>query len=259
MPELADVEGLRRYLSRYATGRRIEGVSVLDRDVLRSTTPQALGRALKGHAFGTPERVGKWLLAPVDSSVVLLHFGMTGGLAWTSKPSQPEDSDRVTFHLKGGELRYRSQRKLGGVWLAKSRGEVDEITGPLGPDALETGWAQFRDLLQGRRRQIKPTLMDQKLISGLGNELSDEILWRAAIDPAQRASELDEATVDRLYDAMRDVLRRSVRHGRILRSQGWLNAVRGVREPACPRCGGDVRRSRVGGRTAYWCPRCQKK
>lgn len=259
MPELPDVEGFRRYLARYVAGRRIEGISVLDEGVLRNTSAQGLGRALKRRRCGKPDRSGKWLFLPVGSSTLLLHFGMTGGLKWTGAPPESEPADRLVFHFSGGELRYRAQRKLGGIWLARNRKEADKIAGPLGPDAGEVSREVFGKRLRGRRRQIKPALMDQELIAGLGNELSDEILWRARVHPSQRASELDDDTIDAIYDVMRSVLRESVRHGGIPRQVGWLTGVRGTAEPGCPRCGRSIRRSTVGGRTAYWCPRCQKK
>src|SRR5438034_10987734 len=127
MPELPDVEGYKRSFARYAAGRRVDGVSVPKPAILRNTTPQAIGRALAGSTFARPERVGKWLLAPADGNVLLLHFGMTGLLQWTAEPGPLDRHDRLVLRLDGGELRYRNMRMLGGAWLAHDGDEAERI------------------------------------------------------------------------------------------------------------------------------------
>jgi formamidopyrimidine-DNA glycosylase len=258
VPELPDVEGFRRYFARYAAGRRVEKVEVLDRSLLRNTTPQGLGRALRGRRLARPERHGKWLLVPTEGATLLVHFGMTGELRWTSGSKSRHPHDRVVLDLEGGELRYRNMRKFGGVWLGRTARDAWRIMGRPGPDALAVDRDAFLELLAGRRGAIKPALMDQKLIAGIGNELSDEILWQARLHPRRAIPNLATREQDQLFDALHDVLRESVRRGRIPRRPGWLTAVRAERDPACPRCGSRLERARVGGRTAYWCPRCQR-
>jgi formamidopyrimidine-DNA glycosylase len=255
MPELPDVEGFRRYLTRYAAGKEVRRVEVGSADMLRNTTRQGLGRALKGHRLGRPRRHGKWLAVPAGRRDLVLHFGMTGGLVWNGEPHR---HDRVTLHFADGHLAYRNMRKLGGVWLSRGEAEQRRIMGSPGPDAATLDRSDFAELMAGRRGGVKATLMNQRILAGIGNELSDEILWRARIDPSRRLSELDRRRVDRLHRAMRTVLRRSMRRGRIPRDRGWLTSQRGRRHPMCPRCGGRLRRSQVAGRTAYWCGRCQR-
>jgi formamidopyrimidine-DNA glycosylase len=162
------------------------------------------------------------------------------------------------LELEGGELRYRNMRKFGGVWLGRGEQDAWRIMGRPGPDALELDREGFLGLLAGRRGAIKPALMDQKLVAGIGNELSDEALWQARLHPRRPISSLSAKQRDRLFDALRRVLRESVRRGRIPRRPGWLTAVRAERDPACPRCSSRLRRTQVGGRSAYWCPRCQR-
>ena len=257
MPELPDVEGFRRYLARHARGRRVRGVRVPAPDVLRNTSPQGLARALRGRRLSSPRRHGKWLLAPTGEPILLLHFGMTGGLKWSTKPSGDHPHDRVILELEGGSLRYRNMRKLGGVWLARNQGAVGEITGPLGPDAMAVDRRRFDELLSGRRGGVKSALMNQRVLAGIGNELSDEILWQARIRPSRALASLDDRERGALHKAMRRVLKESNRHGRIPRKPTWISSQRGVNEATCPRCRGEVRRSKVAGRTSYWCPRCQ--
>lgn len=261
MPELPDVEHWRRFAARHATGHGVERVEVHDRGVLRNTSPQGLGRALSGQRVPEPERRGKWLILPFEPTPLVVHFGMTGELAWTSDRERrdrqgPERYDRVTLDLDGGDLAYRSPRKLGGLWLAR-RG-IEDVTGRLGPDAGDLDEERFLALLEDRRGGVKAALMDQRLLAGIGNELSDEILFHAGIDPRRAVRELGDAERRALFGAVRDVVRASVRHGRIPRREGWITALRGSRDAPCPRCGGRVRADRVGGRTARWCPSCQR-
>jgi len=261
MPELADVEGWRRYVARYARGRRVRRVRTRDAEVLRNTTPQGLGRALKGGRIGAPERHGKWLPVPVGAGRLMLHFGMTGALSWTTKPTEhpPDDADHVIFVLEGAELRYRAPRKLGGVWWLPADAPLAAVTGPLGPDAARISREGFRERLRGRRGGVKAALMDQSLLAGIGNELSDEILWRAGLRPRTPVAALDRADTDALHRAMHRVLRETMRHGRIPVRGRWLGAVRGHETPECPRCGTRLRHTKAAGRTAWWCPACQPR
>jgi len=259
LPELPDVEGFRRYMARHARGRRIEGVDVLDRTLLRNTSPQGLGRAVSGTRFAHPRRHGKWLLAPADGATVLMHFGMTGLLHWGRDARERHPHDRVVFRCRGGELRYRNMRKFGGVWLAPAGQDPMAVMGPIGPDAQSVDSEAFGELLGRRRGVLKAALMDQKLIAGVGNLLADEVLWRARIDPRTRAERLGPRRRQRLYETLVDVIKECNRHGRIPPAEGWLTGARDERPGRCPRCGGPLRRATIGGRTACWCPRCQRR
>jgi formamidopyrimidine-DNA glycosylase len=258
MPELPDVEGFRRYMVRHASGKRISGVRVPAPAILRNTSPSGLSRALQGRSLAKPRRHGKWLLAPAGRTTLILHFGMTGGFHWTSRPEDPGRFDRMILEFRDGELRYHNMRMLGGVWIARADNEIERVTGTLGPDAAGVDAEEFEGMLSGRRGGIKAALMNQRLISGIGNELSDEILWQARIRPSRQVSSLNRRKRRDLYGAMREVLRESMRRGRILRHPRWLTSQRGVPDPTCPRCGRRLRRTKVAGRTSYWCPRDQR-
>lgn len=260
MPELADVEGFRRVLAQHAVGREIRHVHSPIPEILRNTSPQGLGRALDGHHFEEPRRHGKWLIAPVEGRLLVLHFGMTSELAWTDDAEDRDSHDAVLFETERGTLRYRTQRKFGGVWLARDDpAALEEITGALGPDAASIEVEAFVARLSGRRGQIKSALMDQSLIAGLGNELSDEILWRAGIAPDAAVGSLGEKDLVHLHERMREVLEGSIPHGRIPEQEGWLEAHRHDPEARCPRCGHALERREVSGRTGICCPSCQKR
>lgn len=259
MPELPDVEGFRRRFARYAVGRRVLGVEVVDRDLVRNRSPQGLGRALRAREFTAAERHGKWLIARTGGPALLMHFGMTGLVHWTARDENRHPHDRVVFLLSGGELRFRDQRKFGGVWLARDDRERERVTGPMGPDAMELDADLLDSLLGGRRGALKPALMDQRLVAGMGNLLCDEVLWRTRVAPLRPAAKLSDRELRALDRELHDVLRRSNRRGRIPPERGWLTGVRDEPAPACPRCGTRLRRAKVGGRTTCWCPRCQRR
>ncbi len=270
MPELPDVEGFRRYLARHAEDHRIARVEVPDRELIRNSSPSALRRAITGQRFAHPLRHGKWLIAPVGEVELLLHFGMTGFLRWSSasdrthgeprdpRRGQPRDPyDRVIFDCDDGELRYNNMRRFGGIWLARDERERAAVTGPLGPDAAALERRIFDELLSKRRGSIKAALMDQRLIAGLGNLLSDEILWRARIHPANPVASLGPRQRGRLFEALHATVSESIRYGRVPHGERWLTRVRDDRRAICPRCGARLRWATIAGRTACWCPRDQ--
>jgi formamidopyrimidine-DNA glycosylase len=258
VPELPDVEGFRRYLARHATDQRIVRVDVPDGAIIRNRSPRAFDSALKGHRFAEPWRHGKWLTAPLDGLELLLHFGMTGFLTWTERGHERHRHDRVIFVCERGELRYNNMRRFGGLWLAEDERERAAVTGPLGPDALSLDEPGFERVLMSRRGGIKAALMDQRLIAGVGNLLSDEILWRARVHPSTPVGELNRHRTHALYEALHAAVSESVRYGRVPHGNRWLTRVRDDRSPTCPRCGSRLRRGTIAGRTACWCPRCQR-
>jgi formamidopyrimidine-DNA glycosylase len=256
MPELPDVEHLRRLWAHHAPGRRVERVVTLDPAIVRNVSPAEVDDAMRGHRLGEPTRHGKWLIAPTTGPSLLLHFGMTGGLEWAADAGGRHRHDRLVLELDHGELRYRNMRKLGGVWLARDPDEHQALLGGLGPDALTLSREELLDLLSSRRGKIKAALMDQTLIAGIGNLLADEILWHARVHPARRIQDLRPGEPERVLAELRRVVGRWVEgYGKL--PKGWLIHVRGRGTSTCPRCGTPLGRDVVGGRTTYFCPRCQ--
>jgi formamidopyrimidine-DNA glycosylase len=258
VPELPDVEGFRRIVATRMAGQQIRHVRVRDASLLRNTTAAELRRSLEGRTVRAAERQGKWLLVDAGGPELLLHFGMTGELEWTSNPdATAHPHDRLQITADRGELRYRDQRKLQGIWLAGDRSGAGRVMGQQGPDALGLRAADLERALAGRRGGLKAVLMDQTVIAGLGNLLADEILWQAKLHPRRRAGDLSRSEVAGLHRTLGRVLRTSVRAGRVPARRGWLTGVRDDEEAPCPRCGGRLRRDRAGGRRACWCPTCQ--
>ncbi|TNM28693.1 Fpg/Nei family DNA glycosylase [Streptomyces sedi] len=259
MPELADVEAYRRVLEESATGRRITGVEVTDAGVLRGgLTTGRLRRSLTDARIDPPERHGKWLIMYAGGTAVLFHFGMTGRLLHVGPEEPVAAHDRVLLCLDdGGQLRFRDQRKLKGLWLAPDPGAVDRLLADQGPDALSLTREQLEEALDGRPRRLKATLLDQSRVAGLGNLLTDEILWHARIHPARRTDRLDHAEHGRLARSLRQVLRASVKAGRVPPRRSWLTGHRDEPSGTCPRCGTTLAHGRVAGRGTVWCPRDQ--
>lgn len=252
MPELPDVEGFRRLFAEQITGRRVERTRVPDPDVLRNTSPQGLGRALRHRRFAPPARHGKWLFTPTrDGATAVWHFGMTGSLRWTA--DEPlHRHDRLVLRLDGGELRLRMMRKLGGVWLVAQGGDPGEVTGPLGPDALTISAADLREALTGRG-VLKSALMDQERVAGPGNLVVDEVCWRARVHPRRRLASLTDDDHARVHGALRGVLADAVPTGRVPPREDWLTGARDEDHPTCPRCGAALEHGAVAGRSTWWC------
>ncbi len=257
MPELPDVEGYRRMLEGHATGKRISAVEVRDPGVVRGRSSADFVEHLEGRRFAGAERRGKWLVAHTDGPTLLLHFGMTGSLLWELPGAEPRPFERVSMHVGRGQLVYRDQRKLRGLWLVDDEDGIEGVIGEQGPDALGLTDRELAGRLDSRRGPLKTVLMDQRVVAGLGNMLSDEVLWGAGIHPARRWGDLSPREQHDLARRLQRVIRASVKVGQIPRRPTWLSSQRSRAKPCCPRCGEPLQTSRLGGRTSYWCPVCQ--
>ena len=257
MPELPDVEGFRRLLHSHVVGETITAVQVCDPGVVRGRSERSFIERLEGRRFAEPDRRGKWLLAPTDGPTVLFHFAMTGSLVWEPPDAERFRFDRVILSVGGGNLVFRDQRKLRGIWLADDEHGVKDVIGEQGPDALGLAARRLEERLDGHRGALKSVLMDQRVVAGLGNMLSDEVLWRAKIHPARHFGDLRPHERRQLGPALQRVLRATVQAGAIPRRPTWLSSQRSRPDPHCPRCRAHLATSRIGGRTSYWCHFCQ--
>jgi formamidopyrimidine-DNA glycosylase len=260
MPEMIEVELYRRLAVR-ALDRPVARVDAADTWFLkRGLTSDVVVDVLLGRRLSAARRRGKLLMLDTDAGPTLgLRFGMTGRLLVDEDPaierleysSDRNDTswDRFVLHFgDGGTLRLRDPRRLGGV-------ELDPDEGRLGPDALTIGPAAMRDALAGSTAPLKARLMDQQRVAGLGNLLTDEILWRAGLDPARAAGSLDPRELRRLHTHLRSVLGELTERGGS--HTGDLQEERS-REGRCPRDSTALERRRIGGRTTYSCPQHQR-
>lgn len=259
MPELPEVERARALIEARALGRRIVAVDDRDTYVCRPHPPGEIAAALEGRELTAAHRRGKTMWVETDGGegpLLGLHLGMAGRIvvdgdqAGDPPPAtEGHGWDRFTLRFAdGGALHLRDKRRLG-------RAVLEPRIDALGPDALEVKRADFRARVGRSEAPVKARLMNQAVIAGVGNLLADEILWQARLHPLRPAQDLSPDELDALHRAMRAVVRRSIRRGGA--HTGDLNP---HRRPGgrCPRCGADLERGRVGGRTTWWCPREQR-
>ena len=261
MPELPDVETFKRYLDATSLHQRITCIDVRSAYVLKGVSARELARRLKGRSFESSRRHGKHLFVRVDGQAWLrLHFGMTGSLQYFKHDKQAPKHTRVLFvFAKAYRLAFEDQRKFGEVGLLKDVDEYLKKRG-LGPDALDISLSRFRERLRTHRGAVKSILLNQKLIAGIGNIYADEILFRARIHPATEVSALKEKKVAELFRATRYILKKAIeaKADVDLMPKSWLLPHRG-KGGRCPRCGRALKSATIGGRTAWFCPCCQKR
>ncbi len=263
MPELPDVESYRITLTSFLPGARILDVEVRDASVLRNVSAQDFRNQMIGAIFQTPRRQGKWLVLPTEGPTMLIHNGMTGHPYFIPVGTRASVSgcghrdDRLVVSTERGQLHYADLRKLRGVWLVEGDDAVAALIGKQGPDALGISAVAFVTALQSRRGALKTVLMNQQVIAGLGNMLSDEVCWRARLHPNQAINTLRSEELSELYRVLKRTIRAAVKRGHIPRDSSWLSSARDRDDARCPRCRTPLRHSRIGGRTSIWCPHCQ--
>jgi formamidopyrimidine-DNA glycosylase len=261
MPELPDVEIFKRYLDATSLHQRIDDVDVRNAYILKETSARELARGLKGHRFELSRRHGKHLFVCADRELWLrLHFGMTGSLQYFKNDEPTPRHARVVFVFANNHrLAFDDQRKFGQIGLLK---DVDQFLKKraLGSDALEIGLPKFRKILGKRRGAVKSVLMDQRLLAGIGNIYADEILFRTRINPATEISRLSDKALTKLFRATHYILERAIaaRADTNQMPRSWLLPHRG-KGGKCPRCGRRLKSATIGGRTAWFCPHCQKR
>ncbi len=275
MPELPEVETVARDLRRAGLeGRRIMGVLVGWPKTVRGLSPDAFIRRLTRAVIVGISRRAKFLVFELaDGFTLLVHLRMTGRFDLGREFRRRSTHEHVVLRLDDGtSVHYVDPRKFG-RWILTDT--PDETLGGLGPEPLSRAFTAgaFTARLRPHHRRIKPLLLDQSFVAGVGNIYADEALWEARIHPCRRSDTLKTAEIERLYRALQAVLRRGIRNqGTSLgsastnfysagrrrgRNQDALNVFRRDGEP-CPRCGTGIERRVVGQRGTHICPHCQK-
>jgi len=283
MPELPEVETVRAGLERHVVGRTVGTAAILNPRAVRRDLagPDGFAAAMVGRTFLRAERRGKYLWFALDDTEALLaHLGMSGQLLVgdPGRPLSPHVRARFTFDDDGPDLRFTDQRTFGHVMLVPLVYPGDEsrvVPAPIAhiaPDPLEAAFdpRAFAGRLTGRKTQLKRALLDQSLISGIGNIYADEALWRAKLHWARPTETLKPAEVSRLLGAVREVLTEALEVGgtsfdalyvNVNGESGYfdrsLNAYGREGQP-CGRCGTPIRRDAFMNRSSFSCPRCQQ-
>ena len=281
MPELPEVEVLVRHLRPRLRGRTIRGMTVRRAKVLRPTSPRKFRQSLTGAKFTGLARRGKYLLFQLrprtggEPVMLLGHLGMTGRIFLARKTRRLPKHTAVVLGLDGENLIYEDTRYFGRLTLDTS------AANRLGPEPLDNDFdrAAFTRALKRSRQAVKIKLLDQSLVAGIGNIYASEALFRARLSPRLPACRLTVGQTARLWRAIRRVLREAVAGGSTVplnfggdRSDGLFYFGRAPGAPdyyaerlrvydragrPCPHCGSPIRRIRQGGRSTFYCPRCQ--
>lgn len=274
MPELPEVETVRRILDPQLAGRRIEAVELCNAQIIAHPEAGQFSAALKGQRITAISRRGKFLTLHFESGDRLsLHLRMTGQLLVMPKEEPLEKHTHLILSLSdGNQLRYIDVRRFGRFWYFQ-KDEVDNLTGQeaLGPEPTDPALtAEYLKLKLGKRKKaIKEMLHDQTVVAGIGNIYSDEILFVAGIYPGTKCDALSDADWGRLASAIPEVILWGIDADQMtpeeyLRGKGkeYRNAehlrVYGRAGQPCPTCGDALCRKVIGGRSSTYCPSCQK-
>jgi formamidopyrimidine-DNA glycosylase len=278
VPELPEVEVVRRGLERWVAGRTVASVEVFHPRAVRRHLEGAehFVAALTGRTLTAAHRRGKYLWLPLDSGDVLLgHLGMSGQLL-VQQPDVPDETHlRVRFRFadEASELRFVDQRTFGGLAVEADAGGLPTALAHIAADPLDPDFddAAFAAALRRRRTGVKRALLDQTLISGVGNIYADEALWRTPLHYARPTETLTRAQALALLGHIRDVMTDALQAGgtsfdslyvNVNGQSGYfdrsLNAY-GQEGRPCARCGTPIRRDPFMNRSSYTCPRCQPR
>jgi len=270
MPELPEVECVRRTLEPAVINRRVSRVLV-SKPKLARPTPAALAQGLRGHLITATSRHGKLLILHLDGGGYwAIHLGMTGQVITASqRPKADHIHITVSFGDKGPKLYYRDVRQFG--FMAHCRDRAALEAGPLanfGPDALGLGLDDFLRGLGRRTAPVKSLLLDQRILAGVGNIYADEALHRAGLSPTAKPAELSPEKLAGLHAAIQETLAEALAKGgssvrNFVDARGRAGTFQHAHRvyqrtgQACPRCGGTIQRTVLGGRSTHFCPECQ--
>ncbi|HRE28733.1 MAG TPA: bifunctional DNA-formamidopyrimidine glycosylase/DNA-(apurinic or apyrimidinic site) lyase [Anaerolineales bacterium] len=275
MPELPEVETVARELREGSAAR---GPSVLGRTIARVTvrwprqivepTPREIEPRLHGQQVLTVGRRGKVIVFTLTRDVLLVHLRMSGDLTVVAGDAPPDKHAHTVFHFAdGAELRFSDTRKFGKIWVVP---DVNAVLAGLGPEPIDDDFtsAVLAERLRAHRRALKPLLLDQSFVAGVGNIYADEALHLAGLHPLRRSDTLTPPEVRGLWKALRQALNDGLRHNGAsidwqYRGGGYQEVLRayGRAGRACqrPGCTGHIRRIVVGQRSTHFCPVCQRR
>jgi formamidopyrimidine-DNA glycosylase len=274
VPELPEVETVRRRLEPVLVGRHFDRVEILDPRLTRPEDPLEVAAELVGERVEAVDRRGKYVVVRFESGrALLIHLRMTGSLLHVAGNDLPESDPHRRAVVKlddGSDVIYRDVRRFG-TWLLAEPGEAQPyLDARLGREPLEQAFTVKRlgEALNGRRAPVKATILDQRRLAGVGNIYADEALWRARIHPERPAGELDEDELRALHRGIRAALKAGIsRQGATLRdyrtpdggSGGMQHEfkVYGREGEPCERCGRPIEKTRAAGRGTWFCPGCQ--
>jgi formamidopyrimidine-DNA glycosylase len=271
MPELPEVETTARGIRPHVTGKIITDVIVRDAR-LRWPVPSELPRLLRGNVVQSVERRAKYLLLHTRTGTLLIHLGMSGSLRILPAATPAQKHDHVDLVFDDHTcLRLRDPRRFGCLLWCDGDAREHSLLRELGPEPLDNDFdgACLFEQSRGRKAGVKLFIMDAHIVVGVGNIYANEALFLAGIDPRRAAGKITRPRYDRLADCIKRVLRDAIEQGGTtlrdyVRSSGDLGYfqlklnVYGKEGEPCPKCGTAIKHLRLGQRSTYFCPRCQR-
>ena len=265
MPELPEVETIARKLSPELVGKRIVSADLLWPRTLSLPSLRKFREQIKGQKILDVRRRAKYLNIQLADFNLLIHLRMSGDLSIRNSTIRAAPHDRLILKLSGGKsLVFNDTRKFGRVWLTA---KPEEVLGKLGPEPLGTEFTVewLHAALHKKRRQLKPLLLDQTFIAGLGNIYADEALHFARLHPLALSDSITARQAEVLHEAIHHVLNEGIRRNGasfdwVYRGGEFQNYFRvyGRTDEKCPVCGTKIKRIIVGQRSTHYCPKCQK-
>ena len=275
MPELPEVETIRRDLEARLAGRRITSVTIPPDSgkpvpVIKGLDVATFREGVAGATINAVERRGKYLVLRLDTgSMLVVHLRMTGALLHRRGEAPPDPFLRAVLHLDdGSELRFTDVRKFGGLWLTD---DFEQVTKGLGPEPLNEDFTAriVAEAVRGRKAPVKSIILDQRRIAGIGNIYADEACFAARIDPRRHGATLTEREIEALHLGVRAVLTFGIESrgasfrdykdasGEVGSMHMHVKVFRRTGKP-CYECGSIIERVVVGGRATHFCPKCQQ-
>ena len=272
MPELPEVETVRRTLENFILNKKIEDIKILYPKIIDDDQEEFV-QTLKNKTFTEIDRVGKYLIFKLEDVAFISHLRMEGKYFFKKIGDSIDKHEHVIFELDNNtELRYRDTRKFGKMYLIKKE-DIDKI-GPLVELGLEP-WDNkltsryLLDKYKNKRLPIKTVLLDQSIIVGIGNIYADEILFLCKINPLKKCNLITEEEANNIIKYTRSVLEEAIKMGgTTIRTYSSVDGVHGLFQKellvhgkdkdTCPECNTKIEKIRVGGRGTYYCPNCQK-
>jgi formamidopyrimidine-DNA glycosylase len=285
MPELPEVEVLRRQLEKEYVGKRIKSVDVKTRQYVkeakpsgkrvtkRNITPKEFDKQLAGGKVKAVHRKGKYLGFELDNkNYLVMHLGMSGHLVKATGKRPPDKHTHVILHFtQGGDVRFFDARRFGECFVADSEAYAEAMEA-IGIDAIndQIPWQLFGEMVSQRKAKMKSLLMDQEFMAGLGNIYSDEVLFQAGLPWDRQSDSLTSNEIRRLSRGVGEILQDAIKNrGTTLSDGEWRDlydepgehqnslAVHGREGEPCRRCRTPIQKMRVGQRSHYFCPQCQ--
>jgi len=268
MPELPEVETVRRTLKNFIIGKEIKEIHVHYDKIVEGDTETFIG-ALTGQTICDIDRVGKYLIFILDNDAFISHLRMEGKYNIVERQQSLNKHEHVTFHFNDGtELRYHDTRKFGRLELAnKNNYRQDLPIGKLGPEPWEADPKEIYTKLHKSRLPVKSLLLDQTIMTGIGNIYANEICFEMRMHPKTAGKRVSKKRVEELVEVSKNVLDKAVDQGGTTIHSFDANGISGMFQvqlqvhvqKECPVCSGEVTKEMVGGRGTYYCKSCQKR